>query len=540
MKKRSKKEFIFYSIIIIIFIIGIVPREFQNDTFFNISIGKYILENGIDMQEHWAFTQGLTYTFSHWAFDIITYLIYNLYNFKGIYIFTIIISILIYISLFYCLTKKSDKPILSLLLVLIFSYFLSHSFTARSQIISFVCFIIEIYCIEQFIETNKKKYCIILLLLSIIIANFHAATWPLFLVLFMPYIGAAFINYISAKNIFTLLIKRDKKKLKNLSEESPKYNYYKEDLEIYTRLLKKENNKKEFKITRKSFYNIKNLIILIIIIMLSGLLTPIHGTPYTYIIKSMFGPSNFGELKSIAYIAEMQPIIPVNHESLIIFMIIFIVFLTFYPTKIKLEHIFLLLGLLYMTLSSNRYLYLLVPLGCYVLCDLLTQCSDIYFKKEMNILEKILIHPISVVICIISVCIFTIYNINMIKDIDFVNEELYPTLATKYIKENLDYKNIRIYNSYNFGSYLMLNDIPVFIDSRLDVYCSEFNDTDIFYDYVKAANGQVYYEEVFEKYDFTHILLYDDEVMNIYIKNDNNYKLLYEDENFSLYERNTK
>jgi len=116
MKKRSKKEFIFYSIIIIIFIIGIVPREFQNDTFFNISIGKYILENGIDMQEHWAFTQGLTYTFSHWAFDIITYLIYNLYNFKGIYIFTIIISILIYISLFYCI------------LVFLFSY-CSHNIT---------------------------------------------------------------------------------------------------------------------------------------------------------------------------------------------------------------------------------------------------------------------------------------------------------------------------------------------------------------------------------------------------------------------------
>lgn len=540
MKKFSKKEFIFYSIIITIFIIGIVPKQFQNDTFFNISIGKYILENGIDMQEHWAFTQGLTYTFSHWAFDIVTYLVYNVFNFTGIYILTIIISIFTYIALFYCLTKRSEKPIISLILVLLFSYYTSHSLTARSQIISFICFIIEIYCIEQFIETNKKKYAVIILFLSIIIANFHAATWPLFLVLFMPYFGAAFVNYISPKNIFKKFIKRDEKKLKILSEDSSKYNYYKEDLEIYTRILKREENKKSFKIIKKEFYNTKNLIILLIIVVLSGLLTPIHGTPYTYIIKSMFGPSNFGELKSIAFIGEMQPIVPLAHISLILFAIIFITFLAFHPTKIKLEHIFLILGLLYMTLSSSRYIYLLIPLSCYVLCDLLSQCSDIYFKKEMIILEKIILHPIAMIICIIATCSFTSYNMYTTKDIKLINEELYPTLATKYIKENLDYKNIRIYNSYNFGSYLMLNEIPVFIDSRLDVYCSEFNDTDIFYDFIKLANGEVYYEDVFSKYNFTHILLYDDEIMNVYIKHNNNYKLLYEDDNFSLYERNVK
>lgn len=540
MKKLSKKEFLFYSLIIIIFIVGIVHREFQNDTFFNISIGKYILENGIDMQEHWAFTPDLTYTFSHWAFDIVTYLVYNAFNFAGIYVLTIIISAITFISLFWCLSKQNGKPIISLVLVLLFSYFLSGSLAARSQITSFVCFIIEIYCIEQFIETNKKKYAIILLLLSIIIANFHAATWPLFLVLFMPYIGAAFLNYITPKNLFKKFVERDEKKLKTLTKDSKKYNYYKEDLEIYTRILEKEKSKNNFKIVKKDFYNIKNLIILMIIILLSGLITPIHGTPYTYIIKSMLGYSNFGELKSIAYIVEMQPLVPLQYISFMLFVIIFITFLAFFPTKIKLEHVFLILGLSYMSLSSQRYVYLLVPLSCYVLCDLISQCSDKYIKKEMNILEKIIMHPISISICIIATLTFTAYQLSSKKDISFVNEELIPVLATEYIKENLDYKNIRIYNSYNFGSYLMLNEVPVFIDSRLDVYCSEFNDTDIFYDFIKAAHGDVYYEDMFKKYDFTHILLYDDEIMNIYIKHDNNYKLLYEDENFSLYERNVK
>ena len=121
---------------------------------------------------------------------------------------------------------------------------------------------------------------------------------------------------------------------------------------------------------------------------------------------------------------------------------------------------------------------------------------------------------------------------------DYVDEELYPVGAVEYIKENLDYKNMRIYNSYNNGSYLMLNEIPVFIDSRLDVYCSEFNDTDVFYDFTQVSLGKVNYEDVFKKYDFTHILIYNTDIIYNYIKLDHNYKVLYEDKNFTLYERN--
>lgn len=118
-----------------------------------------------------------------------------------------------------------------------------------------------------------------------------------------------------------------------------------------------------------------------------------------------------------------------------------------------------------------------------------------------------------------------------------MNEKLYPVGATEYIKENLDYKNMRIYNTYNFGSYLMLNDIPVFIDSRLDVYCSEFNDTDVFYDSIQVLSSRVNYEEIFTKYDCTHILINKDNPIAVYIEKDNNYKVLYEDEYFVLYDR---
>ena len=209
--KKSKKLTIIFSIIVAIATIGFVRKEFQNDTFFNISIGKYILENGIDMQEHFSWVQGLTYTYSHWAFDIVIYIIHNIWGFTGLYVGTIIFAIITNVVLFNLLNERSKSPIVALLTTLILTYFIRGCFTARSQIVSFVCFIIEIYAIEKLIETGKKRYIIILCLLSVIIANFHAATWPLFLVLFLPYIGAAFLKAVLPKSIYIAMKNRAEK-----------------------------------------------------------------------------------------------------------------------------------------------------------------------------------------------------------------------------------------------------------------------------------------------------------------------------------------
>lgn len=538
MEKKQKKIVIIFSILIGIFTIGIVGKTFQNDTFFNISIGKYILENGIDMKEHFSWIQGLTYTYSHWAFDIIMYLIYNNFGFTGIYISIILFSILINIVLFNLLTKRGKQPVIAFIITLISAYIIRSCYTARSQIVSFLCFIVEIYCIEKFIETNKKRYAVLLIVLSIIVANFHAATWPMYLVLFLPYFASAFFNFISPKNRYVLLKKRYQNKLKNVPKDSKKARKYEIKVNYYADILEKIEPPKYEKMVRRESYNIKNLVILFVIICFTGLITPIHDTPYTYVIKSMFGESNFENNASVDFIMEMQPITPAYSTNLVVFLIILLAFLIFMPTKLKLEQGFLILGLLLMTIISARYVYLLVFLGSYVLMDLIAQCIAKFIPEDMQKLENILVSKKGIIILSILIILFVLPEFLEIIVEDYVDEELYPVGAVEYIKENLDYKNMRIYNSYNNGSYLMLNEIPVFIDSRLDVYCSEFNDTDVFYDFTQVSLGKVNYEDVFKKYDFTHILIYNTDIIYNYIKLDHNYKVLYEDENFTLYERN--
>ena len=116
---------------------------------------------------------------------------------------------------------------------------------------------------------------------------------------------------------------------------------------------------------------------------------------------------------------------------------------------------------------------------------------------------------------------------------------MYPVEMVKYIKENVDIKNMRLYNEYNFGSYLLLNDIPVFIDSRADLYTKEFNgyDYDIFDDYMNIGEN---YKEKLEFYNITHVLVYKENDIDYFICVDDDYKLLKEDDYFRFYEKVTK
>ena len=134
----------------------------------------------------------------------------------------------------------------------------------------------------------------------------------------------------------------------------------------------------------------------------------------------------------------------------------------------------------------------------------------------------------------------------------YVNEYEYPVEATKYIKEILIPKvgkdNLRLFNEYNYGSYLLLNDVPVFIDSRADLYAPEFNGVknedgeyegrDIFSDFIDVSNLNYYHEVVFEKYNINYVILDRATKLNMVLCRDNNYDVEYIDDNFVIYKRN--
>ncbi len=126
----------------------------------------------------------------------------------------------------------------------------------------------------------------------------------------------------------------------------------------------------------------------------------------------------------------------------------------------------------------------------------------------------------------------------------FVDESTYPVQAAEWIKQNLDLNEIKLYNEYNNGSYLLFQGIPVFIDSRCDLYMPEFNENvEVFRDFL-GINGvnRSDIDEKIEEYGFTHFIVSRGSRFKAYLEDrPYEYKKIYplngENDNFIIFER---
>ena len=142
------------------------------------------------------------------------------------------------------------------------------------------------------------------------------------------------------------------------------------------------------------------------------------------------------------------------------------------------------------------------------------------------------------------ILIMSLYFVKTKIKAKYVDEKSYPVEMSDFIiqyfnNNNINIKNVRLYNEYNYGSYLLYKGIPVFIDSRCDLYAPEYNGgRDIFMDFIKSSNLDIWFEDIFKKYDITHVILYKDSKMNMIIQNTklDGYNLIKEDDNFVFYE----
>lgn len=350
-KKQAIRFHTMAIILIIIFCMAITPKTLQNDTFYTIKIGEYILENGITMQEPFSWHQNLEYTFPHWAYDVFIYSIYNIGGMTGIYISTIILASILGILLYGVNVKLAKNRIISFILTIGTLYLIKPYICARAQLVTFILFILTIYFIERFLETKKIKYAIGLVVIPILIANLHVATFYFYFILYLPYI-AEFVLYIFAyANVIISGAKVDsiRKKIQKQGATEELLEKLQKAEEKHKRLKEKEDNRieKPYKIKMTYHDSIKILIIIMLICLLTGFLTPLGTTPYTYLIKTMQGISTKN-------INEHLPTVLAENKKLLITFAVYIAIVAFTKIKVKLSDIFLLGGLGLLAILSRR------------------------------------------------------------------------------------------------------------------------------------------------------------------------------------------
>ena len=480
--------------------------------------------------------------------------IYDIGGFNAIYISTFIFTILLGISIYLVNSNLNKNRVLSFAVTIAVLYLIKGYITARAQLVTFILFIWLVYNIEKFIENKKLFNAIMLFFIHLLIANLHIAVWPFTFVLYLPYIAEYLIAELSDVVLYKkveiwFLRQRGKRINKKIETKNDKEKYTKklqqttEKLQNMQnkaqRIKEKRDEEEEYKVTITKRKSVKWLIVIMIIAILTGFLTPLGKAPFTYTYLTMKG-------NTTQNINEHLPLTLTNNIPMLCTMIVLITLIAFTRIKIKLSDLFMIGGLTFLMFMSRRQQSMLVLIGSIAFVRMTKQFIEMTAKCPVDnmIIKYFNKFTAFILIAIMLACSLHIYS--KMKYISFVNESTYPVQASEWILENLDVKNIRLYNEYNYGSYLLFKGIPVFIDSRADLYAPEFNTpsgnakdgNDIFMDFINSSNISTYYGDIFEKYSITHVIVYKNSKISMLIRkaDSEKYNEIYSDENFVIYE----
>ena len=544
-KNVNKRNAVFNTlaiVCIIMFCIAISPVTMQNDTYYTVKIGEDILNYGIDGEDHYSWHEDLAYEYPHWLYDVIMNFIYKIGGWEGIYISTLVLASILGLVMYFTNVKMCKNHIIPFVLTIGALYLMKSYIAARAQLITFILFSLTVFFIERFLKNRKMGYAIGLILISLLIANLHVAVWPFYFVLFMP----AIVEYLICVILDLDLILRIRKliyivKRKIFKNKPDKLNILEEKIKkvdnqiATTRELRVENRRHPYKIKIKRNKNVKFLILVMLIAALMGVCTPLGNTPYTYLPKTMNG-------NTTQNINEHLPLTLIKQKDVLITVAVVIAILMLTDIKIRLKDLLMFGGLVVLMLMSRRQISIFALIGLTVACKILVAFCMRY--KCMDDLKRLFKEMTSKYGIIITICIFIIISVKIYKpkmDDSFVDESSYPVQACDYILENIDLENARFYNEYNYGSYMLFRGIPVFIDSRADLYTPEFNPgCTVFDDFLNISNIGTYYENKFEEYDITHVICYKNAKLNMFLSRNYEYKELYSDEKFVVYERDVE
>ena len=447
--KPSTKFTIMAVVLIAIFCLALTPVTLQNDTYYTIKIGEHIATDGIDMQDPFSWHENLPYTYPHWLYDLLTYLIYDAFGMTGIYITTCILSVILGLSVYIVNRKLCKNQLFSFLLTIGVMYLIRGYITARAQLVTFILFVWTIYFIEKFLETKKKRYAVGLIIIPILIANLHVAVFPFYFVLYLPYIAEYVIASISENIIYRKLeVRKLKLKIKLLSkkpENIEKVEKLKEELKILLEKIDKVKVKRtkelqnpyKLKLTKRTAT--KWLILIFIICLFTGLLTPLGNTPYTYLFKTMAG-------NTTQNINEHLPMTLANETEIICTLILFLALMIFTKIKVRLCDLFMLCGLCYLMIATRRQVTMFALICSMILNRMLVELSKIYTKESIEVATKKLTKIAGIVVISLVMVGFSYYMAKDKFDDNYIDETTYPVQACDYIIENIDLGKARFYN----------------------------------------------------------------------------------------------
>jgi hypothetical protein len=450
---------------------------FQNDTYWLINTGRYILQHGFPAFEPFTMHQDLHFIVQQWLSTIIFYKGYETAGNLGVHAIVVLCSLLVIFSSYrLALQMSNGKTLIAGYATAFIAVSLSFFMVPRPQAFSLFLFILEINLLELCIRSEKHSARVVsgLATISFFLINLHAAMWPFFFVLYLPYLIDSFrfrLGFLQGQG-----------------------------------------------------YSKIPLFAGFAIAFAAGLINPYGIRAMTYLFNS-YGNSDIN-----IYVIEMMS--PNFKEPFGIFAFIVILSITLiYIVRTgttRLRYALITIGTLYMSLTSIRSFSLFLVFSIIFIC---------YYLKDLPTTSSITIRRRTIIVLIAGI-LFVPYRFSLLSKQQSLQTNFEPKGAVDYLKSSVDLHSLRLYNGYNTGGYLEFSGIKTFIDSRAEIFTKRINKkADIFTDYCNVMSGRLYYSDFISKYSFTHLLVDKGRLLDNCLANDKYYIKAYSDEYFVLYKR---
>ena len=450
-KRLKELKIIDWMIILVIVFLPIaviltIFKGLDNDLWYLLSEGRYIIQHGIYHTDVMSMHEGFDIVVQNWLSAVIFWITYAFLGSKGIFFMVFIVNIVICFLLYQiCMLLSNKNKLLSTIITIFTDLNLSLYFiVSRPQIFSFAILLLVIYLLELYIQNDDKKYLKFIPLLSFIEINLHASLWWFIFLFMIPYI----IDSIKKKKLML------------------------------------------------EGYKTKPLIICFIISFLVGFINPYGYKAILFIFNS------YGDKYMFKYIYELQPFSFNNLISIHIFVIALITMLCyvyFRKGQIRVRYICMYCGTLILGMITVKALSHFILVSAFPIALLLKDSFPKTFKWKKvgyTILGTI-------ILCLISYTGYRYYKMN--NRIEFIHAgkeaaDSIELFAGKY--------PANVYVSFNDGGYIEFRGYKSYIDPRAEVFLKKNNHkADIYKEYYEFETGQIDIDKFLKKYNFDFIFL---------------------------------
>lgn len=462
-----------FSLMITYFVLSIQCMD--NDGWFILANGRYILEHGIPYKNPFTWMEGLDVVLQQWAYSVVVYSIYQWFEVPGIFLFCCLLHVACMI-LFCKIAKLKQIDIktalvLSSVMFLIGSGFLS----IRPTFITVLLLLWQVYVLEQYRQDKKAWKLWQLILISLLEINFHAAIWPFHFVMLLPYLVPPI------ENIFVQFKPKD--------------------------------------------YSIKPFLIVIPMMAAAGFLNPygIDGIKYVFL--------SYGKELKDAGIVELAA--PSFQDSGLVFLLLLAVILCWVvlhrEEKINAPFFYVLCGTAIMGTMHLRNLI-------YAYFGILLFLCEVVRKNKQTI--KNMIYGNLVFAIFLGSIAFSWVGISG-KVLDYKqNDDVYsPVKAIAYLDEH-EKKAVKVFTEFNNGAYFEWSGYRCFVDPRPELYFKKLNHkADVFQEYqtlMKTSNPEKI-DAFFDKYQCDYACITKGTSLHLYLSIQKNWEKVVNSKEYILF-----